>query len=571
MRRVVITSLTLLALGCRGSAGDTGTETSTDGSTSSTSVGTDTNSETTDSETETDTDTDTDSETGEPQTWRSALYPEDWSPGFADDEGRFLHDFSWAGYHNGAAPIPERIPGVERSVLEDGADPRGIEDSSAAIQATIDSVSQAGGGVVLLPAGSYRCDGLLTLTTSGVVIRGAGPEQTFLWFTRDQDMSDRDHLTIRGSLSYGEELALSADGQALDTEVWIAAPGGLSVGDEVALGWVISDAFIEDHQMTGTWVSFNGQWKTFFRREVVAIECGGEGCRVTLDVPLRYPALIRDAASLRIETGYLREVGVEDLSISTVGEWDAAWQSDRTHALSLIGVADGWIRRVHSFESPNSSDERERHVMSGGILLRDTKRVTVADSIMARAQNRGGGGNGYLFEISRSSEILTRDCQGFEGRHNFIQNWDFGTSGCVWLRTRSEGGVVHVDANEDNGSLGLSEFHHSLAMANLIDDSEVDDGWQGANRLGFSSGAGHSATQNVFWNLRGGGQIRSFQYGWGYVIGTVGLAVYRELEEATLLGSLNTEPVDWLEGFDEGATLEPSSLYEDQLARRLGG
>ena len=42
----------------------------------------------------------------EPGLWRSSLYPEDWTPGFADAQGRFLHDFSYAGYHKGEALIP---------------------------------------------------------------------------------------------------------------------------------------------------------------------------------------------------------------------------------------------------------------------------------------------------------------------------------------------------------------------------------------------------------------------------------------------------------------------------------
>src|SRR5690348_15837769 len=33
--------------------------------------------------------------------WRSALSPEDWTPAFTDAEGRFLHDFSYAGYRAG--------------------------------------------------------------------------------------------------------------------------------------------------------------------------------------------------------------------------------------------------------------------------------------------------------------------------------------------------------------------------------------------------------------------------------------------------------------------------------------
>lgn len=533
---------------------------------------TETTTESSDPETDTETDetTDTETDTGEPETWRSALYPEDWTPGFADDEGRFLHDFSFAGYHNGELEPPDDVPGVVISVLEHGADPTGMTDSTAAIQATIDAVAAAGGGVVHLPIGSYRCDDQLSVDASNLVIRGDGPDMTFLWFTRVDGMTGRDHLTFRGQLGTGAELPLIADGEAQSSEVRIADPGELEVGDSVALGWVITDEFIADHAMTGTWMAFNGQWRPFFRREVEALACGLDGCVVTLDVPLRYPALMRDQASLRIETGYLEEVGVEDLAVSTVVDYAQAWTIDRSHAIALIGVADGWIRRVHSFESPNSNDDRERHLQSNGLYVLDAKRVTISESIMARPQHRGGGGNGYLFEVSRSSEILTRDCEGQDGRHNFIQNWDFGTSGCVWLRIHSEGGTNATDQSETQTFPASSEFHHSLAMANLIDDSSIEDGWHAVNRQTFSSGAGHSSTQSAIWNASGSGTIRSFQFGWGYVIGTNGLTIRRLVSEGQLFDSVDTEPEDWLEGEDLGGLLEPPSLYEDQLARRLG-
>ena len=42
--------------------------------------------------------------------WRSTLYPEDWTPASTDAEGRYLPDFSYAGYRNRtpnqAAPPP---------------------------------------------------------------------------------------------------------------------------------------------------------------------------------------------------------------------------------------------------------------------------------------------------------------------------------------------------------------------------------------------------------------------------------------------------------------------------------
>jgi hypothetical protein len=47
------------------------------------------------------------------QAWRSSLYPADWTPGAKNIEGLFLHDFSYAGYHQGAKSIPENLPGKQ--------------------------------------------------------------------------------------------------------------------------------------------------------------------------------------------------------------------------------------------------------------------------------------------------------------------------------------------------------------------------------------------------------------------------------------------------------------------------
>ena len=114
--------------------------------------------------------------------------------------------------------------------------------------------------------------------------------------------------------------------------------------------------------------------------------------------------------------------------------------------------------------------------------------------------------------------------------------------------------------------MGASEYHHALAMANLVDQSVAHDGWAAKNRLTWSSGAGHSATQCVFWNTQGSGSLESLQYGLGYAIGTEGLDVRTEVLD--FYDSQGTAPEDWVEGLDEGDDLWPSSLYEEQLRRR---
>lgn len=496
-----------------------------------------------------------------PTTWRSLLYPEDWTPSFTDQSGHFLHDFSYAGYRASEVPLPT-LSGTVYEVDSFGADPGGSSDSTAAVQAAIDA-AYGSGGVVHFSKGTYRMDGRLNVNASNVVLDGEGSSSTFLYFTTGTGVSYAAHLSFSGNLKDGAEYPLALDAKNRATTVQIMDASGLEVGQEVAIGWVISDAFIAEHGMTGTWVSFNGQWKPFFRRTITAIDSSQSPAVVTVDVPFRYDAKLRDAASLRVQTGYLTECGLQEMSLSNVNTWEVAWAESQTHMLLLSEVKDCWVRDVASWESPLSTDGRGKHMMSGGIEVLDSRRVTIAETHLANAQNRGDGGNGYLFEISRSNEILTRDSSASAGRHNFIQNWDFGTSGCVWLRDHSSDGRSLLADWDPIGYPSYSEFHHSLAMANLIDSSIAEDGWQGVNRQSESSGAGHSVTQSVFWNMNGGGYLRSLQYGDGYVIGTDGMDLHVDPAELDWNNSgEGTDPQDWTEGLDQGPLLVPASLLK---------
>jgi hypothetical protein len=495
--------------------------------------------------------------------WRSALFPPDWTPSRTDAEGRFLHDFSYAGYRAGEVPLGAEIVETIFDVVERGADPSGVRDATAAIQSAIDEASIAG-GVVRFPEGLYRVEGRLEVRASRVVLRGEGASRSRLFFARVEGMGGLAHLVFRGRSDVGLEIPLAVDAEARDATVRVTDATGLAPGDEVELGFVISEDYVAAHGMTGTWTVFLGLWQTFARRTVLAVD----GDVVTLDVPLREGHRVRDGASLRRVEGLLREVGLEDLGLANATSPDLAWTESQAHAVQLVHVKDAWVRGVASFPSPGAPAEGEGagdHLASGGIRVTESRRVTIADTHLARAQNRGPGGNGYLFEISRSNEILTRDSTGVAGRHNFIQNWGFGTSGCVWLRVRSAEGRM-IARRGGLAVAGESEFHHSLATANLVDASVLEDGWLGVNRGTSSSGAGHSATENVLWNVSGGGRIRSFQWGWGFVIGTS-----PELEVVTdgvPWEQLGTEPLDLVEGAGLGAGLEPPSLYEAQRALR---
>ncbi len=495
--------------------------------------------------------------------WRSVLYPLNWEPGYTDSKGRFLHDFSYAGFQNGEEELPS-VSGPLFSVTANGADSSGNSDSTQEIQKTIDQAQNAGGGVVLFPKGIYRVDGTLSIKESGIILRGKGYSQSRLHFTKYKDMDSKAHISFKGNFSTSGNWPFSVDGKNLDHHVFLGSTSGLSVGDEVALGIKITDDFRAEHGMSNYWGFSAGKWRTIFRREIVEIDSSTG--KVTFDVPLRYNLKTRDKASLKKESGYLHSCAIENLGVSNAVKWRKAWKQDQVRAIAFVGMKDSWISGVRSFEPPISGNNN-KHLQSGGIKILRSKRITVDRCRMEKAQNRGSNGNGYLFETSQSNEILIRNCTGYMGRHNFTQNWDFGTSGCVWLRCKTSDGRKVLGWWDPIGAPTDSDFHHALSMGNLVDNCTVDDGWSAINRKSWSSGAGHTSTQSVFWNTKGTGKIRSRQYGWGYVIGTTTSVSVATSTWGT--GGSGTSPEDFVEGEGLGLTLSPESLYDDQLYRRL--
>ena len=87
---------------------------------------------------------------------------------------------AYAGYHGGKIPIPD-VP-VVVNLTDFGAVGDGLTDSTEAFKKAIEAAWLAGGGAVFIPAGVYRIEKMIHLNQSGVVLRGAGADQTRLLF-----------------------------------------------------------------------------------------------------------------------------------------------------------------------------------------------------------------------------------------------------------------------------------------------------------------------------------------------------------------------------------------------------
>ncbi|MFN8208919.1 MAG: glycosyl hydrolase [Bacteroidales bacterium] len=517
--------------------------------------------------------------------WRSSLYPENWKPGFKDSEGRFLQDFSCAGYHKGE----EELPVIEKNIIDVTrppylADNTGEEDVTSILQQAINNAGIAGGGVVYLPAGLYRIQispgesAALHIAHDSVVLRGAGPGSTYLLHT-GTTMRQKNVIEVSGEYAgwfapVGVPVTITADLAALAKIIPVSSVSGFKRGDLVVLTSTPTDEFIAEHKMTGVWDSASIKGVAFLRR----IEHVDSANRlIILDAPIRYFLKKRDDARMYHAGKHLRKVGIENLSVGNVQHTGIGWDEEdyevtgtgaydvhRSQLIVFRHCEDSWLRNVHTFKPEQNSEDF--HMLSNGVLIDQCRQVTIDSCVFEKSQYEGGGGNGYMYTL-QSNDCIIMNSRANHGRHNF----DFKYPFC-------NGNVIHRSRGEN--SKYASDFHMYLSMANLFDNCTFSgDYLESAFRPYGNALHGYTSTQSVFYNTAGEAYhpdknylIESRQLGWGYVIGTSGPApeVLTDPVQGISDGYYyNTAPEDFTEGIGMGASLQPVSLYLDQLDRRM--
>lgn len=511
---------------------------------------------------------------------RSVLYPADWKPGFADAEGNWLPDFSYAGYHQGRKTLP-----ASHKIFADVtrppylADPTGIREAAAAVQKALDEAGRAGGGVVYLPPGTYRlkfpegADAALRIRHSKVILRGAGPEKTRL-FLDETESRGKNMILVRPDADiwwFSEQpqfTTVTADLLRPTHDIPVASTEGFRAGDTVLLRNTVTEEFIAEHGMTGKWHPGDRQLRgVLLPRRITAVDAAKKVIR--LDAPTFYEMKVRDRTRLsKIADRSLQEVGVEELSLGMrenpeIPDWTArdpvdtaftkpengAYHIHASAALRFMYCENGFIRHVNSYRPEGN---RKIHIHSNGIRLDYSRQITVTGCDWHNPQYRGGGGNGYLYTLNCNDSVI-RDSSATNGRHNF----DF-------QNMHTAGNVVYNCTIRD-GAIP-SDFHMYLSTGNLIDSVTCDgDYWECRFRpYGGKVMHGQGGAGNVFWNLRGERYpanrkfiVDSQQARRGMVIGTGGSAFKASWKSSGLR-----------ELIGRGDRLEPQSLWLDQVNRR---
>jgi hypothetical protein len=464
-------------------------------------------------------------------------------------KGDRIPDFSSAGYRGGGIALP-RAP-TQRTVSPSG------HDDTAAIQKAIDEVSAMplqGGfrGAVQLAPGTFHCTQTISITSSGVILRGARPGKNRTTIL----MTGSPHLAVNIAGNFEQTSAgvdttiVSAYVPAGASVIHVADASSLHPGDlllirkPVTAGW-IHFMGMDNLQRPGRQEHWIGSDHLDVRRRIAAIS----GNAITLEVPLMdsYDTKFFDGAHAEVRkisiTGQITHVGVEDLRIAAPKR-SIAFGDPAFDGLVMQNTVDSWVQSVDLEETTN-----------GMRIDKGTERITVLKCDVTQHVPVTSPALPCDF-CTNGSQILFDRCTG-SGDHTIY----FATE------SRQQGPVVVLHCRFTGNA--FIQPHQRWSTGLLVDNCEVPDGSiDFMNRGEMGSGHGWTIAWAVAWN----NTARAF--GMNQPPGSAIWSIGNRGEEIdplfpTFDGSTRP-PLDPAIIESKDKPVQPQSLYLQQLKERLG-
>ena len=476
-----------------------------------------------------------------------------------DPLGNRVLDYSGVGYKGGTVPIPTVVVMTNLSPIA------GV-DNGPRIQAAINYVASlplVNGfrGAVFLNAGEYAISNSITISASGVVLRGAGDgtNGTILRAAgpRPAASVSSDHaplIIISGSGS----LATSGIARNITNNYvpvgalsfCVNSTSGLAVGSRVMISRPSPANWIHDIGMdlvSPAWTagSFNVPNERFITRI--------EGNRIMLDAPLTCALEIQYGGS-NIQNcawaGRINNVGIEDIrgvsdfdpSVTSTTGASSPYYADELHALDFIqtaAVENAWLRRVTSQFFGYAC----AHLAAG------TRAMTVSDCNSLDPVSIITGERRYAFGLADAQFCLVQNCYTRADRHQFVTD------------SLDAGPNVFVDGLSDNAFADAGP-HFRWGTGTIWDNVTVNGNQINVrNRGNAGTSHGWAGANEVVWNSKADGFIvESPATARNWLIGSIGpLAV-----NSMAVGPHPDGTYDSL-----GTNVFPNSLYCAQLQDRL--
>jgi hypothetical protein len=518
-------------------------------------------------------------------------------------DGPFLPDFSYAGYHNGTRALPVasgKVISVDKFGARADDD---VDDTKAVHEALAKAHDTKGPVIVRFGPGRYRITEVLKIERSNIVIQGqgSGPGGTTLWFPRPlrqvdkstsldelrkyiRDLNKRQREPDKNLDEYFSEYSWSggflwiqkpgtraaaylkeydpelevltdvAVGTRGDATLMVASTGKLNVGDIVQVQWLNKDGpgagIIQSLYGESADLAGSHHW-TFTKRPLVRQTTRIKEIRgdlVTLSDPLLHDINKTIPAHIAPWEG-LEEVGVEDLHLEFPNApWFGHHMEQGYNGIYFTTAFDSWARNLRITNA------------DAGILSYSSANLTYLDITADGERNAH-----YAVHMGNVHNVLA---QNVKVMNPALHSLTFNTQStkCVYKDAEVFVSPIldqHAGANHqnlfDNVTLHTRATPSKDGPVAVVFDGSGAPYWQ----------PGHGAF-NTAWNLHvlieagayAGETVKILGTDEGPMARIVGLHGNRELE-------LDYRPAPYVEMLNEPLGDAPS-LYDYQLRQRLG-
>lgn len=466
----------------------------------------------------------------------------------ASGEEPTLPDFSYAGYDYSESELPDTSSWAVFNVNDYGAIANDDGYDDVAIQLAIDAAENAGGGIVLFPAGRFLVSPNETvgenifIQGSNIVLRGAGAGDAGTEiFKVNKKVNNGEYIFEISPTSTGESVITTVveDAQRESFEIVVADASQLAIGQRILLR---SDS-VEFAQSYYSPQAINSDWTRllssgFSLREIHSV-AAINGNTVRLREPLHISLTVNSTPIQVRSYTMINNVGIEDIRFK--GNWDSYPEvfdhhKDDIHdyawnALRLDNVENGWIQNVE-FKDWNQ-----------GIYIDGSAALTLSNISFT-------GKKGHMsIHTRRSYGVLIKDSVDEAGHHHGpgVGYWGCGT---VYLRYQMVAGQ-NIDS------------HSGSPYATLFDN--VGNGHL-SNNGGPHESYPHHGKHLVAWNMTLEGGPDSYNFWSASRNGhTFAMPYFIGLQGKSVTFTEGTYSANEL----VGQMAEPASLFEAQLALRL--
>jgi len=458
-----------------------------------------------------------------------------------DTKGNIIPDFSHVGYYQGDKEIAD-VPIIKTvNANENG-------DSQELLQNAIDEVAKlplnkAGfRGTILLKKGMYKIPGTITITKSGIVLRGEGENATKLVAT---GKGQRSLIVFSGDGNLKETAGTKVQIQNKFVPVGtfsftVSDASKFKAGDDIVVYRPGTTQWIKDLQMDqieardGTKQWQPNEYNLQFERQITKIE----GNKITIDNPIvmemeqKYGGAEIFKASF---DGRINDVGIENMFI----ESEYATDIDEDHgwvAVEFSKVKNAWVRNITT-----------RYFGYAAVSIKsNSKQITVKDSKCLDAKSIITGGRRYSFNNDGQLNLFM-NLESTEARHDYVTG----------AKTLGPNVFYNCKATKTHADIGP---HHRWAVGTLFDNITTDGEINVQDRGNWGSGHGWAGVTQVLWNckVKRAAVQNPWAGGQNYSFGTQG---------GKYEGRLKGRPDGIWENQNQSG-IQPKSLYLAQLQSR---